>query len=257
MKKRLDRELVEQQLTTSRSQAENYIKLGYVSINGVIITKAGFLVSDDQHISIHNGQQYVSRAGLKLASISQLFKLDFNLKSVLDVGSSTGGFTDYALKQGAHKVIAVEVGSNQLHESLRLNKRIELYEKTDIRQVYIKRKTASMEQKDINKVIFLDKAADIILIDVSFISLRSILPHIADLSSKDTIIIAMLKPQFEATENSIKHKGVIKNNNLRRTILKDFEQWCRKRFIIINKADSAIKGAKGNIERFYYLKIIK
>lgn len=237
MKKRLDQRVVELGLTQSRSQAGSYIKLGDVKVADKVVTKPGFLVGDHEKVEISNVEQYVSRAALKLASVAGNFRLDFKGKTVLDVGSSTGGFTDYALKHGADKVIAVEVGTDQLHHSLRGNPKIELHEQTDIR--------------DINE---LSQKPDIVVVDVSFISLRQILPHVAGLISNKTLIVAMVKPQFEAGESSLKHKGVIKNDKMRRDILKDFESWAGQHFVVIDKADSAVSGAKGNQERFYLLR---
>jgi 23S rRNA (cytidine1920-2'-O)/16S rRNA (cytidine1409-2'-O)-methyltransferase len=153
---------------------------------------------------------------------------------VLDVGSSTGGFTDYSLRHGAKKVFAVDVGTKQLHPDLLGNPKIELHEQTDIRD------------------FMPSKTPDIVLIDVSFISLKEILPHVAKICGKNTQVVAMFKPQFEAGD-SVKHKGVIKNDSMRRTILKNFEEWVKNYFIIVNKADSAVAGAKGNQERFYLL----
>ena len=158
---------------------------------------------------------------------------------VLDIGSSTGGFTDYALRHGARMVYAVDVGTDQLHPSLRGNDQIKLYEKTDIRD-FIPPETI-----------------DIILADVSFISLREILPHVAKTAmNKKTLLVAMVKPQFEAGRNQT-NRGVVKNNAVRRRILSDFEIWARQYFSIIDKRDSSISGAKGNVERFYVLKLIK
>jgi 23S rRNA (cytidine1920-2'-O)/16S rRNA (cytidine1409-2'-O)-methyltransferase len=235
MKQRLDQALVVQKLTASRSQAESYIKLGYVMVNGVKALKSGHLVTQEDSIHITIKDQYVSRAALKLASVSSSLGIDFTNKIVLDVGSSTGGFTDYALRKGALKAIDVELGTDQLHPSLRGNPKIELHEKTDIRNFYT------------------DEHIDIVVADVSFISLRDILPHIRELSSRDTQIIVMVKPQFEATKSNMKHKGVIKNDAIRRTILKDFEAWAQQFFLILRKADSEVSGAKGNKERFYML----
>lgn len=236
MKQRLDQALVDRGLVSTRSQGESWIRLGKVFVDGRAVTKPGFLVAYDSHIELRTAEQYVSRAGLKLASVADLFKLDFKDKVVLDVGSSTGGFTDYALQHGAKKVIAVEVGTNQLHPSLIGHPKIELHEQTDIRDVHE-----------------LSDAPGVVVIDVSFISLRDILPHIAKLCTKKTEIIAMVKPQFEATAASLKHKGVIKNDRMRRDILKDFEDWARAYFVVVDKADSQIAGAKGNLERFYKL----
>lgn len=235
---RLDQEVVSRGLTTSRSQAESYIRLGYVTVNGSVQKKPGYVVHDNDRLIVAVAEQYVSRAALKLASITAQFKLDFRGKTVLDVGSSTGGFTDFALRRGAQKVVAVEVGTNQLHLSLRGDSRIELHEQTDIREFTT------------------DQPIDIVVADVSFISLRKILPHIVTLCSHQTQIIVMLKPQFEATESAVKHKGVIKNDRMRRDILKDFEVWANKHFIIKEKADSAVAGEKGNLERFYWLQTL-
>jgi 23S rRNA (cytidine1920-2'-O)/16S rRNA (cytidine1409-2'-O)-methyltransferase len=223
-------------MVPTRSQAESFIRLGKVLVGGKVITKPGYMADETDKIKLTASEQYVSRAGLKLASVAELLKLDFKGKIVLDVGSSTGGFTDYALKHGARKVLAVDVGTDQLHPSLHGDTRIELHEKTDIRDFRTNEKI------------------DIVVADVSFISLREILPAIAKLSNAGTQIAAMVKPQFEAGQSDVKHKGVIKNDKMRRDILKDFEAWVRYAFIIIDKADSEVSGAKGNQERFYLLK---
>ena len=179
--------------------------------------------------------EFVSRAGEKLAGAAARLGLDFKGKVVMDVGSSTGGFTQFALNRGAAKVIAVEAGTNQLHPSLRVDPRIELHEKTDIRSFNTDEKPA------------------MILIDVSFISLRQILPAVMEFASKDTQIVALLKPQFEA-EDKVLNRGVIKNDSIRRQIIKDFELWTKKHFTIKAKADSDVAGSRGNHERFYLLK---
>lgn len=236
IKLRLDQYLTQQGLVISRSQAESYIKLGKVKVNGKFVTKPGYFVLPEADVKLNQTVQYVSRAGLKLASVAQVLALDFNNKIVLDVGSSTGGFTDYALKHGAKKVYAVDVGTNQLHPSLHNNPKIELHEQTDIR--------------DFNPKHHID----IVVIDVSFISLREILPHIKNIIQKDTLVVAMCKPQFEAG-TELKHSGVVKNDAMRRKILSSFELWVKRYFVLIKKADSEIKGAKGNQERFYLLKV--
>ncbi|MEI7539388.1 MAG: TlyA family RNA methyltransferase [Candidatus Saccharibacteria bacterium] len=238
-KQRLDVVLASSGLATSRSQAESWIKLCKVTVDGKVITKPGCFVNPNSDIKLTAEERYVSRAGLKLASVTDILNLDFRDKLVLDVGSSTGGFTDYALRHGAKKVLAVDVGTDQLHPSLRSDRRIELHEKTDIRDFY-------------TKVL-----PDIIVIDVSFISLRQILPHIHDnLSDSNTQIVAMVKPQFEAGRDQT-NKGIIKNDAMRRQILKDFETWARDLFVVVSKRDSDVAGAKGNQERFYLLKPIK
>lgn len=239
MKQRLDKALVERGLATTRSQADNFIRLGYVFLNKKIVQKSGTMVSDSDEIKLEKKETYVSRAGLKLASVAEYFHLNFQDKIVLDIGSSTGGFTDYSLRHGAKKVFAVDVGTDQLHPSLRPNPKIALYEKTDIRDFYA------------------DEAIDIIVGDVSFISLREILPHVAEnLMNTNTILVAMVKPQFEAGRHQV-NKGIIKNDKVRRQILSDFEDWAKKYFVILDKKDSEVAGSKGNLERFYKLKLAK
>ena len=238
MKTRLDAELVRRGLVSSRSQAESWVKLGKVTVDGKPATKSGQFVREDSDIQLTATEKYVSRAGLKLASVAELLNVSFKNTVVLDVGSSTGGFTDYALQHGAKKVFAVDVGTDQLHLSLHGHERIELYEKTDIRD-FVPSETP-----------------DIIVIDVSFISLREILPHLAKrVAGKQTKIMAMVKPQFEASRQQV-NKGVIKNDSVRRQILKDFEFWAKDLFTIVDKRDSEVAGAKGNRERFYLLRAV-
>lgn len=238
MKTRLDQAMVQRGLVSSRSQAENWIKLGKVTVDGRVVSKSGTSVRDDTILELTASEQFVSRAGLKLASVAKLLNLDFRGATVLDVGSSTGGFTDYALQNGAQKVYAVDVGTEQLHPSLRQRTEIELHEKTDIRDFYLPE----------------DERPDIVVIDVSFIGLREVLPHIQRaLTHPNTKVVAMLKPQFEAGRNQT-NKGIIKNESVRRQILKDFEYWSKDLFVIQDKRDSEVSGAKGNTERFYLLK---
>lgn len=240
MRPRLDQYLVGRGLVQSRSQAESYIRLGQVQVNGQIVTKTGYSVGPKDKVYLTSTEQYVSRAGLKLASVVKELGLNFKNKVVLDVGSSTGGFTDYALQHGASRVVAVDVGTNQLHPSLRNDDRIDLHEQTDIRNFSI---AGNLE-------------IDLVVIDVSFISLREILPHIALLVSPKSQIIAMVKPQFESGAEQ-KNKGVIKNDSMRREILKDFESWVSSTYKIHAKADSKVPGEKGNLERFYKLTLLK
>ncbi len=234
-KQRLDKELVRRGLAGSRSQAEDTIRRGFVSIGGAEVTKVGFLVDETTVIEVKPRVSFVSRAGEKLYSVVDALRLDFNGKVVLDVGSSTGGFTELALRNGAKKVIAVDVGTDQMHSSLRNDPKVELHEKTDIRNFTT------------------DQNIDMVVADVSFISLREVLPHVYKLMAQNSWLVAMVKPQFEAGLE-LKHKGVIKNDKMRRLILKDFENWAQKMFVIVNKADSEVTGAKGNKERFYLLK---
>jgi len=235
VKERLDKALVARGLVSTRSQAESWVRLGRVKVNGKTETKPGFFIPDDAALTLDAPERYVSRAGLKLASVAEKFGVDFTDMSVLDVGSSTGGLTDYSLQHGARKVYAVDVGTDQLHPSLQDDPRIELHEKTDIRE------------------FSLPETPDIVVIDVSFVSLRDILPAVAKLSGPRTRILAMVKPQFEAKRSQIGSSGVIKNDRIRREILQGFEVWAKGSFLIRQKADSEVAGARGNKERFYVL----
>lgn len=184
--------------------------------------------------------KYVSRAGEKLAEATKFFRIDFRNKTVLDIGSSTGGFTDFALRSGATHITAIEKGTNQLHPSLRQNPRITLHEKTDILDFRI------------------DQKPDLILIDVSFTSLLPVLTHVrTHLASENTLILAMFKPQFEATPQQLVN-GRIKNSKIRRDIIKNFEARIKPNFVTINKKDNSFGGREqNNLERFYLLRPTK
>ena len=239
MKQRLDKLMLARGLVGSRSEAGNWIRLGRVRVGGRAAAKPGLFVDESASIELAASERYVSRAGLKLAGAAKAFNLDFHDKTVLDIGSSTGGFTDFALQHDANKVYAVDVGTDQLHPSLRGNKRIELYEKTDIRD-FVPNQTV-----------------DIVVGDVSFISLREILPHVAKkIMQPEAILVAMVKPQFEAGKHQV-NKGVIKNDKVRRHILADFENWAKQYFVVLDKKDSDVAGAKGNVERFYKMRLAK
>jgi 23S rRNA (cytidine1920-2'-O)/16S rRNA (cytidine1409-2'-O)-methyltransferase len=238
MKKiRLDQAIVERGLIESRTKAAGLIMAGQVKVGDKVIDKAGYFITPDDIISLSSGPKYVSRGGDKLASVAGNLKLNFKDKVVLDVGSSTGGFTDYALQHGAKKVYAIDVGTGQLDWRLRNDERVVVMEKTDIR--------------DVGE---LPDPVGIVTIDVSFISLKLILPAVARLSNKKTQVVAMAKPHFEADYvTASKHKGVIKNKTIRREILKKVEGDLKRDFKIVAKADSQVLGRKGNQERFYLL----
>jgi len=236
---RLDQYLVENGYFNSKSKAQQAIIDGKISVNNKIVTKKSFSIDAEDVINIVGELlPFVSRGGSKLEKAINDFKINLAGKTIVDIGSSTGGFTDCALQNDALKVIAVDVGTDQLHSSLQGDMRIELHEKTDIRD-FIPHTTP-----------------DIVVMDVSFISLREILPHIATFAGVDTQIVAMVKPQFEAGKNQV-NKGVIKNDAIRRQILKDFEVWTKGQFVIRDKRDSEVTGAKGNRERFYSLNVTR
>ncbi len=291
MRSRLDKQLVTAGLAESRSQAANLIKLGRVKVNGQLADKPSWLVTLEDELTVTGDQPIlVSRAGYKLAGVAADFKLDFRDKIVLDVGASTGGFTEFALNNGAKLVYAVDVGTDQLHWKLRADPRVVSLEKTDIREVRVGSDltkaaasvvgfsedsvfpTEASQERQLSQLaasrseenghhrqgknVIIDQVPDIILCDVSFISLRKILPHLRDhLAGPRTQLVMMMKPQFEATPREL-NKGVIKNKTLRREIIHRFEAWLKDhRLTIVNKQDSQVAGEKGNLERFYLLKV--
>lgn len=210
----------------------------------------------------------VGRAEWKLEGAVDVFGFDFAGRTVMDIGSSTGGFTELALNRGAEHVVAIEKGTNQMKEPLRSDPHVDLHEKTDIFTV----------KPD------LAKGVNVFLIDVSFVSLRPVLVYLKDEligtdaqrqqsapvhravarmdekvpgRAQEVDILAMLKPQFEAKPQDMV-RGVIKNEKIRRQITKDFEEWLRRKgFVVVAKHDSDLPGKSGNIERFYWLRLAK
>lgn len=209
-----------------------------------------------------------NRGYFKIKGAAGAFNFVFKDKVVLDIGSSTGGFTQYALDQSAKKVIAVEKGTNQMQEPLRSDPRVELHEKTDIFDFKITETPSeghpqslrgrSEEPREDGRDERPEEGISVILADVSFISLTKILKYAKDhLAGKDTEFLVMLKPQFEADDRDLKD-GIIKNETIRRNVIKKFEQWLKNNnFIIVNKKDNELHGKHGNIERFYYLRLAK
>lgn len=183
-----------------------------------------------------------NRGYYKIEGAVRAFNFDFLDKVVLDIGSSTGGFTEIALEGGARKVIAVEKGTNQMKKPLRYDRRIDLHEKTDVFGFRLAE----------------DQKPDVIVADVSFVSLTKILKYAKiHLSRSDTEFLVMLKPQFEA-ESVQMNRGVVKNERVRRDIIKKFEDWLKANgFIVIKKRDNDLAGKNGNLERFYYLELAK
>lgn len=288
-KQRLDLILVERGLAPTRSVAQGLIMAGKVQSNTKVLDKPGQNFHSDIELQVAEGSKYVSRGGDKLASVADALKLSFEGKIVLDVGSSTGGFTDYALQNGAVKSYAVDVGNGQLAYKMRQDPRVVVMERTDIRSIVIAsearqssdpsprgstgRSTLRDEhsgsdskrghgnQKILNQVQddnegkVLPEPVDIAVIDVSFISLTKILLSVANLVKSGAPIVAMMKPQFETDKPTAdRYKGVIKDEKVRQQIIQDFESAIKPDFQIIASADSSVHGAGGNRERFYLLR---
>ena len=232
--KRLDVYLFEQKLFPTREKAKEAITSGIIYKNGKPCTKAGEKVTDGDKVQVI-GQtlQYVSRAGLKIEKAKELWNIDFTNKVVLDVGASTGGFTDFALQNGAHKVYAVDVGTNQLHPSLAQNPKVVNMEKTDFRTM------PSLPDK-----------IDLAVCDCSFISLKLLCKKFSEVLQTNSNLIVLIKPQFECgKEIAKKTKGIIKDSSLQNALKNDvINYYTQNNFKLLGQTTSPILGTQGNTE---------
>ncbi len=202
--------------------------------------------------------EIVGRAELKLAGAVRAFGYDFRGKTVLDIGASTGGFTELALRQGAKKVIAVEKGTRQMKAPLRFDARVELYEKTDFFDVRGANKAGKLVVEQGQKTNELVRGVQVqtVVADVSFVSLRKILAHAREIVATGADFLVMLKPQFEASPVQL-NRGVVKNERMRREIIRKFEEWLRREgMVVLKKRDNEVAGkVGGNLERFYWIRL--
>lgn len=202
--------------------------------------------------------EIVGRAELKLAGAVRAFGYDFRGKTVLDIGASTGGFTELALRQGAKKVIAVEKGTRQMKAPLRFDARVELYEKTDFFDVRGVNKAGKLVVEQGQKTNELVRGVQVqtVVADVSFVSLRKILAHAREIVATGADFLVMLKPQFEASPVQL-NRGVVKNERMRREIIRKFEEWLRREgMVVLKKRDNEVAGkVGGNLERFYWIRL--
>ena len=243
MKKRLDLILVERELFETREKAKREIMAGNVIVNEQVVTKAGtmFKDNDELNIRIKDKLKYVSRGGLKLEKAIKTWDLDFKDKSVLDIGASTGGFTDCALQNGAKCVYSIDVGKNQLDWKLRNDEKVVSLEEMHI--------------KDLKEENIENKKVDFIVIDVSFISLTKVIPYFKKFLAQSGKIVMLVKPQFEVGREKIGRNGVVENEEYHNEAIKKIISFSKEEgYELIGVEDSPIKGAKGNKE---FLMLIK
>ena len=238
---RLDRLLVERGMVPSRERARALILAGSVLVDETIVSKAGTPVPSTAPIRIKGGDNpYASRGGIKLKGALESFDISVRDLVALDVGASTGGFTDCLLQEGARKVYAVDVGYGQLAWKLRSDPRVILFERTNIRY---------FSGGDI------DDGIDIVTIDVSFISLKLVLPVIARIAGHDTRVLALIKPQFEAGREDIGKRGVVRDETVHRRVCDDIAAFAGSIHLgVAGICESPITGPAGNREFFLYAK---
>ena len=240
-KVRLDRLLIERKITRTRERARALILSGAVIVSENRIDKAATLVSKDAEIRIKGGDNpYVSRGGLKLKGALTEFSVDVAGLVALDVGASTGGFTDCLLQEGARKVYAVDVVYGQLAWKLRNDERVIVFERTNIRYF------------SGNGIV---DEIDIATIDASFISLKLVIPAVLKFIKKDAQILALIKPQFEVGKREVGKKGVVKDPQLHRRVVHEIAEFCSGlKLKVIGTCESTILGPAGNKEFFIYVK---
>ena len=242
MKERLDVLLVSQGLAASREKAKAIIMSGNVLVNGQREDKAGTMIDVKAEITVKGGQlKYVSRGGLKLEKAMSHFDLTLEGRVCMDVGASTGGFTDCMLQNGAVKVYSVDVGHGQLDWKLRTDPRVVCMEKTNIRYV-------TPEQ--------IEEPAAFVSIDVSFISLTKVLPPVRELMTEDGEIVCLIKPQFEAGREKVGKKGVVRDPKVHEEVIEKVIDFAATVGLESRELEfSPIKGPEGNIE--YLLHLLK
>ncbi|MGM9676504.1 MAG: TlyA family RNA methyltransferase [Butyricicoccus sp.] len=240
MKKRLDVLLFEKGMVPSRERAKAIIMSGIVYVNNQKADKAGMSIPEDAEIEIRGKtNSFVSRGGLKIEKALNYFQIDPKDLCVMDIGASTGGFTDCLLTRGARKVYSIDVGYGQLAWKLRQDPRVVCMERTNIRYV-------TPEQ--------LDDVPDFAVIDVSFISLKLVLPVVANLLQEHGRIACLIKPQFEAGKGKVGKKGVVRDPEIHLEVLQSFiENAHEAGFHVYSLTFSPIKGPEGNIEFLGYL----
>jgi 23S rRNA (cytidine1920-2'-O)/16S rRNA (cytidine1409-2'-O)-methyltransferase len=238
-KSRLDALICARGLVPSREKARALILAGQVKVNGRVVDKAGHQIDETADINILETLKYVSRGGFKMEGAIRAFDIDFKNKTVLDVGASTGGYTDCALQNGALHVYALDVGYGQLDWTLRNNPQVTVIERTNVRYF-------TPDQ--------LEGPVDIITMDVSFISTCKVFPVLGPLLRDDGKVVSLIKPQFEAGKEKVGKHGVVKDAGVHREVLQKCIQ-CAAQYGLgcTDVTYSPITGPQGNIEFFIYL----
>lgn len=253
MKDRLDKVIVMKGLVESRERAKALIIEGKVYVNGKKITKPGFIVNSESEILLKELSPYVSRGGLKLEGAIDYFNIAIENKIVMDVGASTGGFTDCLLQKGAKKVYCVDVGYGQLAWRLRNNPKVVVLERTNIRHIDKK-----IQEYKGNKELLEDlikRNLDMITIDVSFISLTKVIPVVKSYLKANGEILALIKPQFEVGKGEIGKGGVVRDEIKRLEVVEKIKKFAIENNLeVYGVFESPIAGRDGNIEYFIYMK---
>ena len=241
MSSRLDAALVQRRLCETRNRAQASISAGNVTVNGIVCLKASRKVEESDTVILTEALPYVGRGGYKLAYALAEFRLSLTGMQCLDIGASTGGFTDCMLQNGAASVLAVDVGHNQLAEALRNDPRVIVREGTDLRQL-----PANSE----------GLPADFASCDVSFISLKQIIPLLPALLKADAQAVLLVKPQFEAGRQALNKNCIVRDEKVRKQVLRDIRDFAAQNgFIPQHECESPIQGGSGNTEYLLHLKL--
>jgi len=238
-KKRLDLFISEKYPQYSRRQIQSWIMQGKVTVEDKVVTKAGTQVSEDAQISIDLQEpKYVSRAGFKLEGALDHFGIDVSGLTVLDAGLSTGGFSDCLLQRGAKKIYGVDVGYGQAHEKIRADDRVQVMERTNLREL-----------RDVGELV------DLVTLDLSFISILKVMDAVCAVLKPDGMLITLIKPQFEAERKDVRKGGIVKDPAVHEKVLKKVTEGIKMHgFELVGVIESPITGATGNKEFLAYFK---
>jgi len=256
LRERLDKILVSNGLVKSRELAKALILEGKVFVDGRKITKAGTPISQDSEIILREaGIPFVSRGGLKLDAALNFFAVDVQDKVIIDVGSSTGGFTDCLLKRGARKIYCIDVGYGQLAWKLRQDPRVILLERTNIRNL---EEMIQRQDPRVRSAVFDElkmKKIDVVVIDVSFISLTKVIPEALKFLKEKGEVLALVKPQFEVGKGEVGKGGIVREEEKRLSAVREVQEYMETVGLRTGGVfESPVPGQKGNIEYFLYMK---